>query len=134
VKLLILAVSFLTAYCFSAAAADRENCSINVAKRFADGVIAADRKTNGDSGVVVYQRSKSVTYTIENLEERIRLGSDTTGAYKRMRDEMIAHPDYRFYSLQYQVREQSGNHTAYYWKVHLKNYDRGCALESIISD
>jgi hypothetical protein len=131
-KALSLFVAALIA--LPALAADREHCSINVAKRFADAVIEADRTVNGDSGHVVWKRSLSREYTIPWCEEQARLGADPRGEYKKMAEEMKAHPDYRFYRLQYSVVEESGNNTAYYWKLHLKNYDRGCALENLISD
>lgn len=131
-KKMILAVGFLTAFSSAAFAAD--HCSMGLAKKFADGVIAVEMKDTKMDGQVIFQRSNSHEYTMEWLNEQLRMNADPSGQYLKIKNEITDRPDLHVYYLQYQLKRDNGNHLAFYYKIYLKNYDYGCTLQNLSAD
>jgi hypothetical protein len=132
VKQIVLAT--FTLFTLNSNAADP--CSIGLAKKFADGIIAVELEENPySSGRLIFNRSESYEYTLAYLEKQIDLiGESSENKYTKLKQEIASHPRIHIYRLKYTWDADNKLDLGFYYYVRLNNYERGCALESIIAD
>lgn len=125
---------FLTPF----ANARTEHCSLNFAKKFTDAVTAIEIKENKyGKGKRVFKRGESHEFTVEYLNEQIRLlGKDNYASkkYIDMREELEADKDLHIYYLQYTWDADNHLDLGFYYSVRLSNYDSGCTLKNLKTD
>lgn len=132
VKTTVAAILFLA----SASANAADHCSLGLAKKFADGIIAVEVKENNyRPGRLIFQRSASHEYTVQYLNEQIRLmGERSAGRYIAYRQELEANPSLHIYNLQYKWKADDGLDLGFYYVVYTSNYDRGCTIKKLLND
>jgi hypothetical protein len=111
-------------------------CSLGLAKKFADGVIAVEvSENNYPPGKLVFSRTNSREYTKAYLQEQIDLlGKSEAAKYIKLKSELEANSALRIYRLQYSWQTSNNQDLGFYYVTRLKNYDGDCTLESLISD
>lgn len=112
-----------------------DKCSLGLAKKFTDAIIAVEVEENSyRPGKLVFKRSESQEYTLDYLNEQIDLVGDTGGKYASYRDELVKHPNRHIYRMKYKWDADDNLDLGFYYIVKLNAYDGGCALDSIVGD